>query len=87
MANRLKADKAEKKKPAKSDSFKPEKEAQVSVKQLVKDERTHKITGAIFLLMAFLLFDNKKAIPKITTIPISPVNLSIKFLVLSPSKI
>ena len=56
MANRLKADKAEKKKPANPEKFKPEKEAQVSVKQLVKDERTHKITGAVLILLAFFLF-------------------------------
>jgi S-DNA-T family DNA segregation ATPase FtsK/SpoIIIE len=56
MANRLKADKAEKKKPAKSDNFKPEKEAQVSVKQLVKDERTHKIAGAFSILISLFLF-------------------------------
>ncbi|OQP51866.1 cell division protein FtsK [Niastella yeongjuensis] len=56
MANRLKADKAEKKKPAKSDSFKPEKEAQVTVKQLVKDERTHKIAGAFSILISLFLF-------------------------------
>ena len=56
MANRLKADKAEKKKPAKSDNFKPEKEAQVTVKQLVKDERTHKIAGAFSILISLFLF-------------------------------
>ena len=55
MANRLKADKAEKKKPAKSDNFKPEKEAQVTVKQLVKDERTHKIAGAFSILISLFL--------------------------------
>lgn len=56
MANRLKADKAEKKKPANPEKFKPEKEAQVTVKQLVKDERTHKIAGAFALLISLFLF-------------------------------
>lgn len=56
MANRLKADKAEKKKPANPDKFKPEKEAQVTVKQLVKDERTHKIAGTFALLISLFLF-------------------------------
>jgi S-DNA-T family DNA segregation ATPase FtsK/SpoIIIE len=53
MANKLK--------PAKSKT--PEKEAipteteeKVEVKQLLKDERTHKITGVVCLLIAFVLF-------------------------------
>ena len=53
MANRLKT---EKKKPANPEKFKPEKEVQVSVKQLVKDERTHKIAGAFALLISLFLF-------------------------------
>jgi S-DNA-T family DNA segregation ATPase FtsK/SpoIIIE len=53
MANRLKTDK---KKPANPDKFKPEKEEQVTVKQLVKDERTRKIAGAFFLLISLFLF-------------------------------
>ena len=56
MANRLKADKAEKKKPANPEKFKPEKEVQVTVKQLVKDERTHKIAGTFALLISLFLF-------------------------------
>src|SRR5919198_78017 len=56
MANRLKAEKADKKKPANPEKFKPEKEAQVTVKQLVKDERTHKIAGAFALLISLFLF-------------------------------
>jgi DNA segregation ATPase FtsK/SpoIIIE, S-DNA-T family len=36
--------------------LKPEKEAQIEMKQLVRDERTHKITGAILLLIALFLF-------------------------------
>ncbi|OQP65177.1 cell division protein FtsK [Niastella vici] len=56
MANRLKAEKADKKKPANPEKFKPEKEVQVSVKQLVKDERTHKIAGAFALLISLFLF-------------------------------
>jgi DNA segregation ATPase FtsK/SpoIIIE, S-DNA-T family len=42
-------------KPA-ADKLKPEKESRVTAKQLVKDERTHKITGAVFLLLAIFLF-------------------------------
>src|ERR1700742_2114866 len=53
MANRLKSTKSQK---SAGEKLKPEKEAQVTVKQLVKDERTHKITGAIFLLLAIFLF-------------------------------
>ncbi|HEV3326880.1 MAG TPA: DNA translocase FtsK 4TM domain-containing protein, partial [Puia sp.] len=33
----------------------PEKEARVTARQIVKDERTHKITGAVFLLLAIFL--------------------------------
>jgi S-DNA-T family DNA segregation ATPase FtsK/SpoIIIE len=53
MANRLKSKKSQA--PA-SDKLKPEKDPQVTVKQIVKDERTHKITGAVFLLLAVFLF-------------------------------
>ncbi|WP_431211154.1 DNA translocase FtsK 4TM domain-containing protein [Puia sp. P3] len=53
MANRLKSKKSQ---APVSDKLKPEKESQVTVKQIVKDERTHKITGAVFLLMAVFLF-------------------------------
>ena len=42
-------------KPAAS-KLKPEKESRVTAKELVKDERTHKITGAVFLLLAVFLF-------------------------------
>jgi S-DNA-T family DNA segregation ATPase FtsK/SpoIIIE len=52
MANRLKTDK---KKPANPDKFKPEQEEQVTVKQLVKDERTRKIAGAFLLLISLFL--------------------------------
>ena len=38
------------------DGLKTETEEKVVVKQLLKDERTHKIVGTLFLLMAFLLF-------------------------------
>ena len=51
MANRLKS-----KKSQASEKLKPEKDPQVTVKQIVKDERTHKITGAVFLLLAAFLF-------------------------------
>jgi len=53
MANRLKSKKSQ---APESNKLKPEKETQVTVKQIVKDERTHKITGAVFLLMAVFLF-------------------------------
>lgn len=54
MANRLKSSKRSSK-PA-PDQLKPEKEEQVSVKELVRDERTHKIAGAVSLLVAAFLF-------------------------------
>ena len=52
---------ASKTKPVKSkaanpDQLKQEKEEAVQVKQLLKDERTHKIAGSILLLIAILLF-------------------------------
>ncbi len=52
---------AKKVKPVKTDAkntgaLKQDSEPTLEVKQLLKDERTHKITGTIFLLMAFLLF-------------------------------
>ncbi len=52
---------AEKIKPIKKitkavDALKQEKEEAVDVKKLMKDERTHKIAGSIFLLFAFLFF-------------------------------
>lgn len=52
---------AKKVKPAKKDPseagvLKQDKEPVLEVKQLLKDERTHKITGTVFLLIAFLLF-------------------------------
>jgi len=53
MANRLKSKKT---KASEADKLKPEKDSQVTVKQIVKDERTHKITGAVLLLLAVFLF-------------------------------
>src|SRR5258706_8681827 len=53
MANRLK------KKTAKSptpDKLNPDKETEVSVQEVVKDERTAKIAGAVSLLFAAFLF-------------------------------
>ncbi len=52
---------AKKAKPAKEDkknagALKQDNEPTLEVKQLLKDERTHKITGTVFLLIAFLLF-------------------------------
>ena len=45
-----------KSKAANPDQLKQEKEEAVQVKQLLKDERTHKIAGSILLLIAILLF-------------------------------
>jgi DNA segregation ATPase FtsK/SpoIIIE, S-DNA-T family len=53
MANRLKSKKSQ---APVSDKWKPEKDPKVTVKQIVRDERTHKITGAVFLLLAVFLF-------------------------------
>ena len=46
----------EKRKTKKDDQLRKEQEETVSVKQLVKDERTHKITGSVFILISLLLF-------------------------------
>lgn len=46
----------EKRKAKKEETLKTEKEETISVQQLVKDERTHKITGTLFLLVSILLF-------------------------------
>lgn len=60
MANKLKSDSTKNptEKPGKNsaDQLKPEKEEQVSLKQLAKDERTWKIAGAFSLFISFLLF-------------------------------
>ena len=53
MANKLKKKKSQQPDP---DKLKPEKEETVQVKQLVKDERTHKIAGTICLVLALFLF-------------------------------
>jgi S-DNA-T family DNA segregation ATPase FtsK/SpoIIIE len=53
MANRLKTAKS---KASGADKFKPEKEEQVKVKDLVKDERTQKIAGTFSLLISLFLF-------------------------------
>ncbi len=53
MAKKVKQDKPGAKGSA---TLKQHSEPTIEVKQLLQDERTHKITGAIFLLMAFLLF-------------------------------
>jgi DNA segregation ATPase FtsK/SpoIIIE, S-DNA-T family len=39
-----------------SASLKTEKDAKLTISQVVRDERTHKITGAVFLLIAIFLF-------------------------------
>ncbi|MBL7697695.1 MAG: DNA translocase FtsK 4TM domain-containing protein [Chitinophagaceae bacterium] len=53
MANRIKSSKSQKSYPG---TLKPEKEERVSVKELVKDERTHKIVGVLLLLACVFLF-------------------------------
>lgn len=53
MANNLKSAKP---KAEAKEQFKQEKEEVVEVKQLLKDERTHKIAGTFFLLISILLF-------------------------------
>ena len=53
MANKVKSSKS---KGSGKEGFKNEVTEKVEVKHLLKDERTHKITGTIFLLIAFLLF-------------------------------
>lgn len=50
MANKTKA------KASNPEILKQEKEEEIEVKQLLKDERTHKIAGSICLLLAILLF-------------------------------
>jgi S-DNA-T family DNA segregation ATPase FtsK/SpoIIIE len=52
MANRLKSKKSQSPNPEK---LSPEKEEQVRVRELVKDERTRKIAGAISLLVSLFL--------------------------------
>lgn len=54
MANRLKSNKRSSKPEA--EPLQPETEEKVTVSQLVKDERTHKIAGAVSLLLAAFLF-------------------------------
>src|SRR4029077_17713316 len=39
-----------------SSSLKTEKDAKLTVSQVIRDERTHKITGAVFLLISVFLF-------------------------------
>jgi DNA segregation ATPase FtsK/SpoIIIE, S-DNA-T family len=53
MAQRSKSKKNQSSGPA---SLKTEKDAKLSVSQVIRDERTHKITGAVFLLVSVFLF-------------------------------
>lgn len=53
MAQRSKSKKNQYSGPA---SLKTEKDAKLTVSQVFRDERTHKITGAVFLLVAVFLF-------------------------------
>jgi S-DNA-T family DNA segregation ATPase FtsK/SpoIIIE len=53
MANRLKSSRSQK---SDTNKLRPEKVEKVSVKELVKDERTHKIVGVLLLLTCIFLF-------------------------------
>jgi S-DNA-T family DNA segregation ATPase FtsK/SpoIIIE len=53
MAQRSKSKKNQSSGPA---SLKTEKDAKLTVSQVLRDERTHKITGAVFLLISIFLF-------------------------------
>ncbi|MEP7278135.1 MAG: DNA translocase FtsK [Bacteroidota bacterium] len=53
MANKAKSRKGQ---ASETGKFKTEKEQPLPIKNLVKDERTHKITGAVLILLAFFLF-------------------------------
>ena len=55
MALKKKSQKS-KEEPVKPETFKQEKEVDIEVKKLLKDERTHKIAGSICLLLAVLFF-------------------------------
>ncbi len=48
--------KTKKNQSAGAGSLKTEKEAKISVSQVIRDERTHKISGAVFLLLSIFLF-------------------------------
>src|SRR5436190_13675917 len=54
MAKKVKSTKAGS--SGKKDVLKNDVEQEIEVRQLLKDERTHKIAGTILLLIAFLLF-------------------------------
>ncbi len=53
MANKAKSKKGQ---SAETGKLKAEKDQPLPIKNLVKDERTHKITGAVLILLAFFLF-------------------------------
>jgi DNA segregation ATPase FtsK/SpoIIIE, S-DNA-T family len=53
MANRLKSSRSQK---SDTNKLRPDREEKVSVKELVKDERTHKIVGVLLLLTCIFLF-------------------------------
>ncbi len=55
MANKTKSQKT-KPESGKPDTLKQEKQVDIKVKELLKDERTHKIAGSICLLMSILFF-------------------------------
>lgn len=53
MAN---TQKTKKKKTANTSRLNPDKTEKIAMKKIIKDERTHKIAGAILILISFLLF-------------------------------
>lgn len=56
FANMATKAKSAKGKERAADKLKTEKETALPIRDLVKDERTHKITGAVLILLAFFLF-------------------------------
>ncbi|HLX92828.1 MAG TPA: DNA translocase FtsK 4TM domain-containing protein [Puia sp.] len=56
FAGMAKRKKSKKSQPNSSNALKADKEERVTVKEIAKDERTHKIIGALFLLAAIFLF-------------------------------
>jgi len=56
MTKKTKTSKSSKEETNTSDTLKQEKDVDIEVKQLLKDERTHKILGSILILLFFLFF-------------------------------
>ncbi|MFN7280099.1 MAG: DNA translocase FtsK 4TM domain-containing protein, partial [bacterium] len=54
MANRLKTSKGKQK--AEQEELRPEKEPEVSLQEVVRDDRTYKIIGAVLMMFSVFLF-------------------------------